>query len=151
LDIDGTLTRKEAQYLTLVYRKQVEDCNRVTTTTVSRVLKVTPATVTESFQKLAKKNLVEYTPYYGIKLTERGTAEAQKLLRRHRLLETLFVKTMNYPPKKACNEASKIDYYCSEALANNICSTYNHPVVCPCKKEIYADYDCKHLKNDAVW
>lgn len=150
LNINVGLTRKESEYLVFVYRKQVEDRSRVTTTIVARKFAVTAATITESFHKLAEKDLVKYIPYYGIRLTEKGVTEAKKLLRKHRLLETLFVRLMKYAPTKACNEASRIDYYCSETLANSICSTYGHPAQCPCNKQIYTDPNCRSDRNSAV-
>lgn len=154
LNISVSLTRKEAEYLVFVYRKQVEDLGRVTTTIVARKFNVTAATITESFHKLAEKNFVEYIPSYGIRLTKKGAAGAQKLLRKHRLLETLFVRLMKYSPIEACNEASRIDYYCSEALANSNCNTYNYPAQCPCKTQIYIDPDymlaCKNDRNSAA-
>ena len=115
------VTRKEADYLKLLYRKQIEEDDIVSTMILSRALKVTPATVTESFKRLAQKSLVEHRLYYGVKLTKRGIDEAESLLRKHRLLETLYVRHLNYSPTDACQEASKIDYYCSEDVTNSIC------------------------------
>lgn len=126
-----------------MYRKQVEEDERVTTTILAKSFKVNPATVTETLQKLAKKKLVDYTRYYGAELTERGIVEGQKLLRRHRILEVLFVKFLGYDVENACNEASKIDYYCSRDLINAICRAYRHPDRCPCNKKIFRDPTCK--------
>ena len=125
-----------------VFRRQVEERRRVTTTILAKTFSVTAATVTESFHKLSEKKLVEYTPYYGVRLTKKGVATAQKLLRKHRLLETLFVRFMHYNPGTACIEASKIDYYCSDDLTNKICSVYDHPIKCPCNKQIFRDQNC---------
>ena len=137
-----SLTPKEGEYLTFMYRKQVEENKRVTTTTLAKSFKVNPATVTEVLQKLAEKEFVEYKRYYGAELTQRGTVEAQKLLRKHRILEVLLVKFLRYDAKKACHEASKIDHYCSEDLINTICRTYEHPDTCPCNKKIFRDQTC---------
>jgi len=137
-----SLTPKEGEYLTFMYRKQVEEDKRASTTTLAKSFKVSPATATETQQKLAEKKLVTYTRYYGAALTEKGIVEAQKLLRRHRILEVLFVKFLRYDTKKACEEASKIDYYCSEDLINTICRAYEHPDTCPCSKEIFQDSKC---------
>jgi DtxR family Mn-dependent transcriptional regulator len=136
------LTPKEGEYLTLIYRKQVEEDKRASTTILAKSFKVSPATVTEIVQRLAKKKLVEYTRYYGTELTERGIVEAQRLLRKHRILEVLFVKLLRYDAEKACEEASKIDYYCSRELINAICRTYEHPNTCPCDKIIFRDPTC---------
>lgn len=137
-----SITPKEGKYLAFLYRKQVEEGKKVTTTVLAKSFKVNPATITEILQKLAKKKLVEYIRYYGVEVTERGVVEAQKLLRKHRILEVLFVKFLKYDAEKACKEASKIDYYCSEDLINNICRTYEHPDTCPCNKEIFRDSTC---------
>ncbi len=137
------ITANEGRYLKLIYRRQCEESSRVRTTTLARFIKVQPATVTEVLQKLAKKGLLKYTRYRGVELTDRGIAEAQKLLRKHRLLEVLFVKFLNYDVKRACEEASRIDYYISEALANTICRAYGHPDRCPCNKPIFHDEKCE--------
>ncbi|MGC9345452.1 MAG: metal-dependent transcriptional regulator [Candidatus Bathyarchaeales archaeon] len=142
MSVKISATPKEGRYLTFMYRKQVEEGRRVTTTILAKSFKVNPATVTEILQKLAEKELVEYTRYYGAELTERGVVEAQKLLRKHRILEVLFVKFLRYDAEKACEEASKIDYYCSEDLINTICRNYGHPDTCPCNKKIFRDLTC---------
>lgn len=132
----------EGKYLKLIYRKQCEEFSRVRTTLIATSTGVRPATVTEMLQKLAEKGLLRYRRYYGVELTEKGTAEARKLLRKHRLLEVLFVKLLNYNAKKACDEASKLDYHSSTDLINAICQTYEHPENCPCNKEIFRDKGC---------
>jgi Fic family protein len=50
-------------------------------------LKVSPPSVTQMIQKLAEEGLVTYEPYRGVTLTGSGTARAQKVVRKHRLLE----------------------------------------------------------------
>jgi DtxR family Mn-dependent transcriptional regulator len=143
LSVKISLTPKEGKYLTFMYRKQVEEDKRVTTTILAKSFKVNPATVTETLQKLAKKKLIEYARYYGAELTEKGIVEAEKLLRKHRILEILFVKFLRYEAEKACEEASKIDHYCSVDLINAICRTYGHPKKCPCNKTIFSDPKCR--------
>ena len=142
-----SITRKEAQYLAILYRQQVEEGNHISTTILANTLNVKPATVTECFQKLAEKHLVEYRPYYGVKLTHQGRVQAEHLLRKHRLLETLYVKSLKYSPAVACQEASRIDYYCSEAITDSICTKYDHPVECPCHKTIVHKLSCGYEKQ----
>jgi len=143
LKAEMATTPNESKYLMLMYRKQLEDGRRITTTVLARSFKVNPATVTEILQNLAQKKLVEYTRYCGAKLTEKGIAQAQKLLRKHRILEFLLVKFLKYNAEKACEEASTIDHYCSEDLINAICRTYGHPKRCPCNKVIFDDPTCR--------
>jgi Mn-dependent DtxR family transcriptional regulator len=142
LKIELPTTPNESRYLMLMYRKQLEKGERITTTELARSFNVNPATVTGVLQKLAEKNLVEYTRYYGAELTENGIAKAQKLLRKHRILEFLFANFLKCTAEKACEEASKIDHYCSEYLINAICRAYGHPKRCPCDKVIFRDPKC---------
>lgn len=136
------VTPSEGRYLKYIYRRQVEESEKVRTTAFARAFDVSPPVVTETLQKLAGKGLVRYVRYYGVELTERGVAEATKLLRKHRILEVLFVRLLNYDVEKACEEASKLDYYCSKDLVNAICRTYGHPEACPCNKVIFRDREC---------
>jgi len=143
LNAEIITTPNESKYLMLMYRKQLEENKRITTTALASSFKVNPATVTENLQKLAQKKLVDYTRYYGAELTEKGIAEAKKLLRKHRILEFLLVKFLKYTAEKACEEASTIDHYCSEDLINAICQAYGHPKRCPCDKVIFGDPKCR--------
>jgi len=142
LNAESKITVNEGKYLKLIYRKQHEEFSRIKTTLIAKSVRVRPATVTEMLQKLAEKNLLKYTRYHGVRLTEKGAAEARKLLRKHRLLEVLFVKFLNYDIQKACDEASKLDYHASEDLVNAICRTYRHPKNCPCNKDIFSGEYC---------
>ena len=142
LNAETKITVSEGKYLKFIYRRQHEEFSRVRTTTISSFMRVQPATVTEMLQKLAEKELLKYMRYHGVELTEKGILEARKLLRKHRLLEALFVKFLNYDAQDACEEASKLDHHVSEALANTICRTYGHPETCPCNKGISRDREC---------
>jgi len=143
LSAETEITVNEGKYLKFIYRKQLEEFGRVRTTVMARSVGVRPATVTEMLQKLAEKGLLRYTRYRGVRLTKKGIVEARKLLRKHRLLEFLFVRSLNYDVQRACDEASNLDHYASEDLVNTICRTYGHPESCPCNKVIFSDERCK--------
>lgn len=142
MDVETDVTRREGRYLMFMYRRGIEEGRRITTTLLARSFQVNPATVTGILRRLAEKELIEYTRYYGAELTEKGVAEARRLLRKHRILEVLFVNFLGYDAERACEEASKIDYYCSMDLINSICRAYGHPRTCPCNKEIFRDPTC---------
>ena len=136
------ITVNEGRYLKFLYQKRWEESSRVGTTVIAESFGVRPATVTEMLQKLSKKGLLRYTPYRRADLTGKGIIESKKLLRKHRILEVLFVRLLNYDSEKACEEAAKLDHHVSEKLANAICRAYGHPEVCPCDKPIFKDVEC---------
>lgn len=136
------ITANESKYLKYIYREQHEEFGRAKTTIIAGFFKVRPATVTETLQKLAQKGLLKHAPYHGVELTEVGVERARKLLRKHRLLEVLLVRFLNYDIQKACNEASRLEQHASDDLINTICRTYEHPKICPCNKTIFGDEGC---------
>lgn len=137
------VTTTEGDYLKFIYRKQVENDYKIRTKDLAGFFKVNPATATETLQKLAGKRLLKYKRYYGVEFTEKGIAVAQKLLRKHRLLEVLLVNFLKYDAETACKEASTLDYHASQDLINCICRTYGHPDTCPCNKTIFIDEKCR--------
>jgi len=150
LKADLEMTVNEGRYLKFLYRKRWEESSRVGTTVIAESFGVRPATVTEMLQKLSEKGLLRYTRYRGADLTEKGVIEAKRLLRRHRILEVLFVRFLNYSSQKACEEATELDHYASEELANAICQAYGHPEVCPCDKSIFRDRKCCEVRAEAI-
>jgi DtxR family Mn-dependent transcriptional regulator len=94
--------------------------------------------------------LLRYTRYRGVDLTEKGIIKAKKLLRRHRILELLFVRFLNYSSQKACEEATKLDHHVSRELTNAICRACGHPEVCPCDKSIFRDSECCEANGGAI-
>jgi len=148
MSLGAKLTPIEGKYLKTIYIRQYEEDVKVRPTNLAKSFGVSPATVTETFRKLADKGLFKYTRYYGVELTEEGIAEAQKLLRKHRILEVLLVKLLNYDDEKAHEEASKLDYYFSRDLINDICRIYGHPKVCPHDRPIFNDRECCPVIDD---
>jgi DtxR family Mn-dependent transcriptional regulator len=132
----------EGRYLKFLYRKEQEDGIKIGTKALAEAFGVRPATVTGMLQKLSEKGLLEYKRYYGADLTEKGLIEAEKLLRKHRILEVLFVRLLDYSSQKACDEAAELDQCVSESLANAICRVNGHTEVCPCGKPIYKNKTC---------
>lgn len=58
-------------------------------------LGISPASATEMIQRLAGKGMVDYVPYKGATLTEKGMIHGQKMKRRHRLAE-VFLESVSF-------------------------------------------------------
>ena len=63
-------------------------------------LKVSPPSVTQMIKRMADEKLVEYEPYKGAALTGKGNALAQKVVRKHRLLERFLYDYLKLPFEK---------------------------------------------------
>jgi len=94
-------------------------------------LKVSPPSVTQMTRKLAEEGLVTYEPYRGVTLTGSGTARAQKVVRKHRLLERFLHDTLGLDKGKVHDEACRLEHNLSDEAAAALCSSLNNPASCP--------------------
>ena len=98
---------------------------------LSEKLKVSPPSVTQMVKRLADEGLVEYKPYKGAVLTGKGMALAQKVVRKHRLLERFLHDTLGIPQEKIHNEACKMEHGMSDETMAALCSALDNPATCP--------------------
>ncbi len=87
---DVVLTAGLEDYLEAIYNiEQEKSVSRVKD--IATLLDVRAASVTGALQSLSEKQLINYTPYEYITLTDLGKVEAIKIVRRHRLLKRFFI------------------------------------------------------------
>ncbi|MGB9928558.1 MAG: DtxR family transcriptional regulator [Methanosarcina sp.] len=98
---------------------------------ISDELNVSPPSVTEMVKKLNSSGLVEYTPYQGVELTEKGTDQAIKIKRKHQVLETFLVDVLNFDRKEAHKEACELEHAVSDAVLERIYNFLGTPEYCP--------------------
>jgi DtxR family Mn-dependent transcriptional regulator len=124
-------TQKSTQdYLKTIYNlsKNIETVNN---TNISQKLKVSPASVTEMLKKLADENYIKYSPYHGSTLTEKGLKEAQKITRKHRLLESFLSNVLRIENNKVHQEACQMEHALSDEAEESLCRFLKHPDTCP--------------------
>lgn len=117
------------------YLKAVYDLSRngtpVSTTEISRTLKIAPASVTEMLKKLAENGYVNYSPYHGSSLSEKGLQEAQKVARKHRLLERFLSDVLHIRSDQVHTQACKMEHVLSDEAEESLCRFLKHPDMCP--------------------
>ena len=79
-------------YLKAVWELAVDSGDAASTKGVAARLSVSSASVSNMFARLQEMGLVRYERYRGATLTERGREEALRLVRRHRLIETVLLE-----------------------------------------------------------
>lgn len=103
----------------------------VSTTEISEHFNIAPASVTEMLKKLAKKGYVRYSPYHGAQLTRKGFQVAQKVTRKHRLLERFLHDVLRIREDKVHSEACKMEHSLSDEAEESLCRFLKHPDLCP--------------------
>lgn len=130
------VTRREADYIKIVYEKSVEEQHKVTSGFIAREVGVRTPTVIEVLWKLRKRKLISIGKNGKITLTKRGLKLAGVIVRKHRILETYFVKTLNLDLAFACKESSNVDYILSSEVMDRLCTILGKPCNCPHGKPI---------------
>jgi DtxR family Mn-dependent transcriptional regulator len=101
------------------------------TTELAKKLDVSPPSVTEMIKKLAKEGFVEYYPYKGTLLTGKGMANAQKIVRKHRLLERFLYDFLGLSQNKIHDEACRMEHSLSDEAAAALCKALESPKISP--------------------
>lgn len=117
------------------YLKSIEELQRRHGTVNNRLiadrLEVSPASVSEMLQKLAKEGLVEVKPERNVVLTEEGKKKALQLLRIHRLWEVFLVDHLGYAWSEVHEEAERLEHASSLLLAERLDHFLDYPRRCP--------------------
>ncbi len=129
------ITEREADYLVALYETSINRCS-VSLSSLAKQLNVKSPTAIEMLKKLESKGLVKYLGRKGVKLTKKGVVSAEKIIRRHRLIETLLVEKLGLDVDTACCETKKFDSYVSFRVVELINYVLGNPVCCPHGKPI---------------
>lgn len=100
-------------------------------TELAKRLRVSPPSVTQMIKRLADEGLVEYEPYKGATLTGKGMALAQRVVRKHRLLERFLHDILGLRRDRVHEEACRLEHGLSDEAAAALCKALNKPETCP--------------------
>lgn len=101
------------------------------TTELAEKLTVSPPSVTEMLKRLADDGLVEYEPYKGATLTGKGMAYAERIVRKHRLVERFLHDSLGLKNEKVHDEACRLEHSISDDVADALCRALDQPKTCP--------------------
>ncbi|MBS7640037.1 MAG: metal-dependent transcriptional regulator [Candidatus Bathyarchaeia archaeon] len=137
----GSLTRKEVEYLKAVF-DLTSNRDLASSLDIANNLGVSCATASETLKRLSEKGLVIREPWKGVRLSELGFKEINKIVRNHRVFETYAHKVLLVSLNEACECARRIEMYLSEEIVNSMCRILGHPKKCPHNKDIPRGIPC---------
>ena len=97
------------------------------TSALSQALGVQPASITGMIKRLATLGYVEHAPYKGVQLTENGSREALRIIRRHRILETYLQEKLEYTWSEVHQEAELLEHAVSDKLISRMAKVLKDP------------------------
>ena len=98
-----------------------------TTNALADILKISPPSVTDMLQKLAKQKVLIYTPYKGATLTRKGDKIALKIIRKHRLWEIFLVEVLKFNWDEIHEEAENFEHIMTDQMEEKIDKFLNFP------------------------
>ncbi|MXW17586.1 MAG: metal-dependent transcriptional regulator, partial [Gemmatimonadetes bacterium] len=125
-----SLSPSVEDYLKAVYSLN-EGGRAAGTNELARVLAVQPGSVSGMIRRLAGEGLLQHEPYRGVRLTEEGSREALKILRRHRIIESFLVQRLGYDWDDVHAEAERLEHAASERLIEAMAEALGHPATDP--------------------
>lgn len=114
------LTHSEENYLKTILHLSEETNKAVSTNAIADKLSTKAASVTDMIQKLATKGLTSYYKYKGVKLTSKGTKEALKIVRKHRLWEVFLVQKLHFKWDEVHEIAEQLEHIKSSLLIERL-------------------------------
>jgi DtxR family Mn-dependent transcriptional regulator len=120
------LSRSVEDYLKAIYG--LSSCSEsVSTSAIADALDIQPASVTGMVKRMAEWGLLEHLPYKGVVLTEPGTREALRVLRRHRILETYLCERLGFSWDDVHDEAERLEHAASDHLIEQMATALGSP------------------------
>ena len=143
---ESKISENIEEYLEVLYRNG-SNKEQVSTTQLSKELGIAPGSVTQMLKKLEKLGYIDYTPYKGASLTDEGMKIAQKITRKHRILEKFLIDVLKIKEENVHEQACEMEHTLSDEAERALCAMLNNPDVCPDNNVIPAcnfDFDsCK--------
>ena len=120
------LSRSVEDYLKAIYGLS-QTGEAASTSAIADALDIQPASVTGMVKRLAESGLLEHVPYKGVRLTDPGTREALRVLRRHRILETYLCERLAYAWDDVHDEAERLEHAASDELIERMAKALGFP------------------------
>ncbi|MBY0480377.1 MAG: metal-dependent transcriptional regulator [Chitinophagaceae bacterium] len=120
------LTKTEENYIKAIFHLQQSEGN-VTTNQLAASILTKPASVTDMLKKLTSKNLIDYEPYQGVRLSKEGKKQALMIVRKHRLWEYFLVEKLQFGWDEVHEVAEELEHISSKKLVEKLDAFLEHP------------------------
>ncbi len=98
---------------------------------IAEALEVRAPSVTGMLKRLGECGYIEYEPGTGARLSKTGLAEARRVIRRHRLVETFLTQVLGLDWSEVDDEADALEHAISPRLEAAIAAYLEEPLEDP--------------------
>lgn len=126
----GQPTGAEQDYLKAIHHLGGAE-QKVPPMKIADLLKVRAPSVTGMLKRFKKEGWISYEPGSGARLTRRGTAEARRVIRRHRLLELFLARVLGLDWSEVDAEAEALEHAVSPRVEQALAAYLDEPAEDP--------------------
>ena len=142
-------TLTEENYLKTIFKLSLSEDKLVGTNAIAEEMNTKSASVTDMVKRLAGKKLLYYTPYKGVKLTDKGKKKALLVVRKHRLWEVFLVDILKFKWDEVHHIAEELEHVNSTEMFDRLDKFLGRPKFDPHGDPI-PDSDGKFSLNDLI-
>lgn len=138
------------EYLEAIYTLN-EEGELAETVELAKMLGVTPPSVTEMLKRLAEEGYLDYQPYRGARLTEKGLKVAVKIKRKHGILERFLYDVLKLKREEAHQQACLMEHSLGDRAEAALCRLLGRPerglngdeAIPPCDTDVSSCVECE--------
>lgn len=119
------MSQSREDYVKFMYEHGGDES--ITNKTIAEGLDVSPASVSEMINKLAKEGLVVNKRYRGSALTSQGNQMAQEMVRKHEIWEYFLQNRLGYTQEEVHEFAEVLEHATPKDLADRLALYIEYP------------------------
>lgn len=128
---EASLSATKEDYLRAIFLLHTKTNQPVGVTKIAAYLQLSKSTVSERIQDLVADGLATTAPYAGVTLTTTGTAIAEKVTYKHRIIEVFLHQVLKLPADQVHPEAERLEHACSDEVIKRLAAFLKHPKTDP--------------------
>ena len=125
------LSKSEENYLKSIFNLSEFGNKKVSTNSISKILNIEPASVTDMIKKLSKKKLIYHERYKGSSISKSGIKIALQIIRRHRLWEVFLHDKLKFKWDQIHEIAEELEHVSSDNLIDSLDKFLKYPKIDP--------------------
>jgi DtxR family Mn-dependent transcriptional regulator len=110
------------EYLEAILDIQEREKRLVRTSDIAKKLNVKPSSVTEMLLKLKDMGYVDYIPYRGVTLTDKGREIAERIKKYYRVFERFFRDFLGIDEEYAKKLSCEMEHHVNDEIIEKICN-----------------------------
>ena len=123
----NNLSNSEENYLKAIFKIYERTQKAASTNAIAEQMSTKAASVTDMLKRLSEKELINYKKYHGVTLTEKGSAIAKNLIRKHRLWEVFLTDKLQFAWDQVHELAEQLEHIKSDELINRLDNFLENP------------------------